>query len=99
MSVRPADLLNPVIRGSKITEDGVKGNVSAALSYCAAWVSGNGCVPINHLMEDAATAEIARMQLWQWVYHGAIMVCLHVLPHHLHSTHPPPFLPRITDHP
>jgi malate synthase len=37
------------------------------LSYCSAWISGNGCVPINHLMEDAATAEIARVQLWQWV--------------------------------
>ncbi|WVF66786.1 malate synthase A [Kwoniella sp. CBS 6097] len=50
----------------KITEQGVRDNVSAALSYCAAWISGNGCVPINYLMEDAATAEIARVQLWQW---------------------------------
>ncbi|KAF9511716.1 hypothetical protein BS47DRAFT_1394948 [Hydnum rufescens UP504] len=66
------DLLNTNVKGS-ITEDGVKGNVSAALSYCAAWVSGNGCIPINHLMEDAATAEIARVQLWQWVYHGALL--------------------------
>ncbi|KAG8947922.1 hypothetical protein FRC04_010118 [Tulasnella sp. 424] len=71
VEVRAADLLNPTIRGGKITEEGVRGNVEAALSYCAAWLSGNGCVPINHLMEDAATAEIARMQLWQWVYHGA----------------------------
>ncbi|KAG8926311.1 hypothetical protein FRC02_008977 [Tulasnella sp. 418] len=73
VSIKPEDLLNPHIYGAKITEEGVKGNVSAALSYCAAWVSGNGCVPINHLMEDAATAEIARMQLWQWVWHGAVM--------------------------
>ena len=43
----------------------------SALSYCAAWVSGNGCIPINNLMEDAATAEIARVQLWQWVFHKA----------------------------
>lgn len=43
----------------------------SALSYCAAWISGNGCVPINHLMEDAATAEIARVQLWQWVKYGS----------------------------
>ena len=35
----------------------------------AAWLSGNGCVPINHLMEDAATAEISRAQIWQWVHH------------------------------
>ena len=37
-------------------------------------MSGNGCIPINNLMEDAATAEIARVQLWQWVYHGALLV-------------------------
>jgi len=71
VSVTAADLLNPKIPGGQVTENGVKNNVEAALSYCAAWLSGNGCVPINHLMEDAATAEIARMQLWQWVYHGA----------------------------
>lgn len=69
--VTAADLLNHKIVGGKITDSGVKANVEAALAYCAAWLSGNGCVPINHLMEDAATAEIARMQLWQWVYHGA----------------------------
>jgi malate synthase len=40
------------------------------LSYCSAWISGNGCVPINYLMEDAATAEIARVQLWQWVHYA-----------------------------
>jgi malate synthase len=68
VTVRPEDLLNSNVPG-KITEEGVKSNVSAALSYCAAWISGNGCVPINHLMEDAATAEIARLQLWQWVHH------------------------------
>ncbi|KAG8905993.1 hypothetical protein FRB99_007850 [Tulasnella sp. 403] len=71
VNVQPADLLNPKIIGGKITEGGIKGNVEALLSYCAAWLSGNGCIPINHLMEDAATAEIARLQLWQWVYHGA----------------------------
>ncbi|KAG9015382.1 hypothetical protein FRB95_014910 [Tulasnella sp. JGI-2019a] len=71
VSVKPGDLLSAKVIGGKITENGVKGNVEAALSYCSAWLSGNGCVPINHLMEDAATAEIARMQLWQWVYHGA----------------------------
>ncbi len=76
VEVQAADLLNPRIRGGKVTEDGVKGNVEAALSYCAAWLSGNGCVPINYLMEDAATAEIARMQLWQWCYHGATMVSI-----------------------
>lgn len=45
--------------------------MSAALAYTAAWLGGNGCIPLNHLMEDAATAEIARVQLWQWVKAGA----------------------------
>lgn len=52
-----------------ITLDGVCGNVKVALDYTAAWLGGRGCVPLNHLMEDAATAEIARAQLWQWVHH------------------------------
>ena len=45
----------------------MRNNVSAALRYLAAWLSGRGAVPIHHLMEDAATAEIARAQLWQWI--------------------------------
>ncbi|HEX7029173.1 MAG TPA: malate synthase A [Gammaproteobacteria bacterium] len=52
-----------------ITLDGVCGNVKVALDYTAAWLGGRGCVPLNHLMEDAATAEIARTQLWQWIHH------------------------------
>jgi malate synthase len=72
--VLPSDLLNHKVVGGKITAAGVKANVEAALAYCAAWVSGNGCVPINYLMEDAATAEIARLQLWQWVKGGAKLV-------------------------
>ena len=55
----------------EITEGGLRNNVSAALHYMASWLSGNGCVPINNLMEDAATAEIARAQLWQWVHYPA----------------------------
>jgi len=39
------------------------------VQYLAAWLGGNGCVPLNHLMEDAATAEIARAQIWQWIHH------------------------------
>lgn len=54
-----------------IAEAGLRGNVRVALQYLAAWLDGNGCVPINHLMEDAATAEIARTQLWQWRRHRA----------------------------
>jgi malate synthase len=52
-----------------ITPTGLRHNVSAALQYLEAWLGGNGCVPINHLMEDAATAEIARAQLWQWIHY------------------------------
>lgn len=59
----------------KITEAGVRSNLSVAISYLAAWISGRGAVPINNLMEDAATAEIARMQLWQWMRHGALVEC------------------------
>ncbi|EJD40815.1 malate synthase [Auricularia subglabra TFB-10046 SS5] len=70
VKVTAADLLNTSVSG-QITEDGVKSNVSAALAYSAAWIAGNGCIPLNNLMEDAATAEIARLQLWQWAHHNA----------------------------
>jgi malate synthase len=53
-----------------ITRAGFEGNVEVCVRYLAAWLAGNGCVPIHHLMEDAATAEIARTQLWQWLQHG-----------------------------
>ena len=60
-------LLTPC-RGT-ITQAGFDNNVEVALRYVAAWLDGQGCVPIHHLMEDAATAEIARTQLWQWLHH------------------------------
>ncbi len=69
VDVTPRDLLD-VPEGS-ITEAGVRGNISVGLMYVSAWLSGMGCVPIHHLMEDAATAEISRTQLWQWRTHGA----------------------------
>jgi malate synthase len=53
----------------EITEAGLRNNVSVSLQYLAAWLDGNGCVPINNLMEDAATAEISRAQIWQWIHH------------------------------
>ena len=65
--VTAADLLR--VPKGKITEEGLRSNISVAIQYMAAWLSGNGCVPINHLMEDAATAEISRAQVWQWVHH------------------------------
>ncbi|HUB34818.1 MAG TPA: malate synthase A [Bryobacteraceae bacterium] len=56
-----------------ITEAGLDRNLDVGLQYLAAWLGGNGCVPIYHLMEDAATAEICRAQVWQWVRHGATL--------------------------
>src|SRR5438132_7615516 len=55
----------------EITADGLYTNLSIALQYLAGWLGGMGCVPINNLMEDAATAEISRAQVWQWLRHGA----------------------------
>lgn len=60
-------------RGS-ITEEGLRTNLRVATHYLAAWLSGNGCVPIRNLMEDAATAEISRAQVWQWIHHSARLV-------------------------
>ena len=67
----PAELLT--VPSGAITELGVRRNARAAFRYLAAWLGGNGCVPIDNLMEDAATAEIARSQLWQWIHHGATL--------------------------
>jgi malate synthase len=53
------------------TEAGLRHNVNVGLLYLAAWLRGNGCVPLYDLMEDAATAEISRTQIWQWIHHGA----------------------------
>jgi malate synthase len=68
LEVSAADLLQ-VVKG-KITEAGLRDNISIAVQYMAAWLGGNGCVPLNNLMEDAATAEISRAQVWQWVHHA-----------------------------
>jgi malate synthase len=54
----------------RVTGEGVRANVSVALRYIAAWLGGTGAVGIDDLMEDVATAEIARCQLWQWIHHG-----------------------------
>ncbi|HYJ79578.1 MAG TPA: malate synthase A [Longimicrobiaceae bacterium] len=67
--VEPRDLLSCFIPGGRVTEAGVRNNVSVAIQYVEAWLGGNGAVAINNLMEDAATAEISRAQLWQWLRH------------------------------
>jgi len=56
-----------------ITEAGLRWNIDVGVQYLEAWLRGSGCVPIYNLMEDAATAEICRAQVWQWVKHGAKM--------------------------
>ena len=58
--------------GGEVTEAGVGNNVSVGLQYLESWLRGVGAVAINNLMEDAATAEISRSQIWQWVRHGKI---------------------------
>lgn len=54
-----------------VTEAGLRTNISVGIQYIAAWLTGRGAVPIHNLMEDAATAEISRSQIWQWIRHGA----------------------------
>ena len=66
VSVKAADLL-AFAPQSPITEQGLRTNINVSLQYIGSWLEGNGCVPINHLMEDAATAEISRSQIWQWI--------------------------------
>jgi malate synthase len=65
--VTAEDLLE--IPAGNITEAGLRQNISVGVQYMASWLSGNGCVPLYNLMEDAATAEISRTQLWQWIHH------------------------------
>lgn len=69
-NITASDLLNFRVEGGKITEEGVRININAGCGYISAWLNGNGAVAINNLMEDAATAEISRAQLWQWLKHG-----------------------------
>jgi malate synthase len=67
--VTAADLL--AVPEGEITEKGLKLNIDVGIQYLESWLLGLGCVPIYNLMEDAATAEISRTQVWQWLHHGA----------------------------
>ncbi|HEX7050847.1 MAG TPA: malate synthase A [Longimicrobiales bacterium] len=69
--VSAADLLDVRVAGGRITERGLATNVGVALEYLGAWLDGLGAVAISNLMEDAATAEICRAQLWQWLHRSA----------------------------
>jgi malate synthase len=67
--IKASDLLE--LPQGEITEAGLRNNVNVGIQYMEAWISGNGCVPLHNLMEDAATAEISRVQVWQWLKYGA----------------------------
>lgn len=69
--VTAADLLK--VPSGEITEKGLRTNINVGILYLEAWLRGNGCVPIYNLMEDAATAEISRAQVWQWIRHEVKM--------------------------
>jgi malate synthase len=71
VQVGARDLL--AVPQGQITEHGLRHNLDVGIQYLGAWLSGTGCVPIYNLMEDAATAEISRAQVWQWIRHGAVL--------------------------
>ena len=72
--VHPDDsaLLDVAATPGEVTEEGLRNNVSVGIQYLAAWLRGSGAVAIFNLMEDAATAEISRSQIWQWLHHGRV---------------------------
>jgi malate synthase len=70
VSVQAGDLLDVRVPGGDVTEDGIRSNVSVGLRYLESWLRGVGAAAIYNLMEDAATAEISRAQIWQWIRHG-----------------------------
>jgi malate synthase len=71
VNVTAADLLAVQSTPGDITEEGLRNDVNVGIQYISSWLRGNGAAGIYGLMEDAATAEIARSQVWQWLYHGA----------------------------
>ncbi|MDH5244436.1 MAG: malate synthase A, partial [Chloroflexota bacterium] len=72
VAITAADLLDFHVPGSSVTESGLRANVRVALAYLDAWLRGTGAAAIDDLMEDAATAEIARSQLWLWRSRGVL---------------------------
>jgi malate synthase len=71
VAVTADDLLDVAATPGARTADGLRANVEVGITYVAAWLSGNGAAAIHNLMEDAATAEISRSQIWQWVHSSA----------------------------
>ncbi|MFI6074666.1 malate synthase A [Actinoplanes sp. NPDC051343] len=70
VSVSADGLLDVAATPGAVTEEGLRNNISVGLQYLESWLGGNGAVAINNLMEDAATAEISRSQIWQWIHNG-----------------------------
>ena len=73
VAVTPPELLAAAATPGEVTEAGLRGNVSVAFRYISFWLSGRGAAGINNFMEDAATAEISRSQVWQWIRHGVTL--------------------------
>ncbi len=72
VSASAAALLDVASTPGEITEDGLRNNISVGIQYLGAWLQGSGAVAIFNLMEDAATSEISRSQVWQWLHHGKV---------------------------
>ncbi|MCW2978091.1 MAG: malate synthase, partial [Actinomycetia bacterium] len=72
VDTKAADLLNVAATPGEITEAGLRNDISVGIQYLAAWLQGSGAVAIFNLMEDAATSEISRSQVWQWLYHAKV---------------------------
>ncbi len=73
VSVVAEQLIDFRVPNGNITEAGLRNNISVGIQYTEAWLRGNGAVALNNLMEDAATAEISRSQVWQWLHHGGVL--------------------------
>src|SRR5205807_7138907 len=73
VEVTASELLDRQSTPGRITEAGLRANVNVGFQYISFWLTGRGAAAINSLMEDAATAEISRSQIWQWVRHGATL--------------------------
>jgi malate synthase len=72
VSVTAEQLLDAAATPGEITEEGLRNDVSVGFQYISFWLGGRGAAAINNLMEDAATAEISRSQIWQWIRHGKV---------------------------
>ena len=73
VSVDAEDILSVAMTPGEVTEEGLRSNVNVGIQYLSSWLRGNGAAAIYGLMEDAATAEISRAQVWQWIHHGEVL--------------------------